>query len=209
LGSHDLKKIFLGAVLQISEFAKAHRKETFYAFALDDGLLCLNSEEKFNATLKKKQDAWERDTKAKLSIETVSAEMLEHYQEVFENLKRSKLNDHETFNEYLKEQIELDQIGQKRAIAEGNPYLKPEEIQSLKYNTGDWSYQGFGELSSKKNVSGIDEGKFIFAGVDTEIAADKPVGPACLKLIELNSGLVFSELKITSDFRIFQFKHVN
>lgn len=36
---------------EIREFAKHHRDETFYGFAVDASLLCLNSIEKFEATL--------------------------------------------------------------------------------------------------------------------------------------------------------------
>ncbi|MCB1333358.1 MAG: DUF4303 domain-containing protein [Roseivivax sp.] len=42
----------------IREFAAAHASETFYGFALDEGLLCLNSVEAFEATLADFERRW-------------------------------------------------------------------------------------------------------------------------------------------------------
>jgi hypothetical protein len=43
----DLNMLATSAVEQIASFAVSHRDETFYAFAIDRTLLCLNSEEAF------------------------------------------------------------------------------------------------------------------------------------------------------------------
>jgi len=40
---------------RIAQFAEKHRDETFYAFAIDASLLCLNSLEGFNETLQEYQ----------------------------------------------------------------------------------------------------------------------------------------------------------
>ena len=43
---------------EILTFSKVHQNETFYGFAIDANLLCLNSVEKFEETLCKYRDKW-------------------------------------------------------------------------------------------------------------------------------------------------------
>lgn len=48
----DTEKLTEFAINKISEFAKKHPNETFYGFSIDANLLCLNSEEEFQKSLK-------------------------------------------------------------------------------------------------------------------------------------------------------------
>ncbi|MCF6296579.1 MAG: DUF4303 domain-containing protein [Flavobacteriaceae bacterium] len=48
----DTEKLTEFAVKKISEFAKEHPNEIFYGFSIDANLLCLNSEEEFQKSLK-------------------------------------------------------------------------------------------------------------------------------------------------------------
>jgi hypothetical protein len=49
----NITKMLNFASVAISEFAVAHQHETFYAFAIDSNMLCLNSIEQFQKTLAK------------------------------------------------------------------------------------------------------------------------------------------------------------
>jgi hypothetical protein len=54
----DTQRIFEVATNAIGAFALEHSSETFYAFAIDASLLCLNSEEAFSKTLKSYQERY-------------------------------------------------------------------------------------------------------------------------------------------------------
>jgi len=57
----DLDRLLEASVAAISTFATAHRSETFYAFAIDANMLCLNSEEKFAKSLREYQSKYPED----------------------------------------------------------------------------------------------------------------------------------------------------
>jgi len=88
MANFDTVKLTKYIEKEISEFSKKHQNETFYGFAIDANLLCLNSVEKFEETLRNYKEKW-------------------------------------------------------------GGYTTKDEIQDLRSNTGDWSYQGFAELSDK------------------------------------------------------------
>ncbi|WCO03550.1 DUF4303 domain-containing protein [Psychroserpens ponticola] len=48
----DTNKLTEFAIAKITKFAKEHQEETFYGFSIDTNLLCLNSEEEFQKSLK-------------------------------------------------------------------------------------------------------------------------------------------------------------
>ena len=48
----DTEKLTEFAIQKISEFAKEHPDEIFYGFSIDANLLCLNSEQEFQKSLK-------------------------------------------------------------------------------------------------------------------------------------------------------------
>ena len=49
----DHKRLLEASIEAINQFAANHTTETFYAFAIDAGMLCLNSNEEFEKTLHK------------------------------------------------------------------------------------------------------------------------------------------------------------
>jgi hypothetical protein len=51
----NIAKMTASAIEAINRFSVDHKDETFYAFAIDADMLCLNSEEKFSTTLLKYQ----------------------------------------------------------------------------------------------------------------------------------------------------------
>ncbi|MEW6369052.1 MAG: hypothetical protein AB1714_30865 [Acidobacteriota bacterium] len=52
----------------IERFARDHPSETFYAFAIDANMLCLNSLDQFAQTLHEYQSRWERQTRNTLGV---------------------------------------------------------------------------------------------------------------------------------------------
>ncbi|MDO6745521.1 DUF4303 domain-containing protein [Tenacibaculum soleae] len=63
----DTKKLTEFAIKEITKFANEHKQETFYGFSIDAQLLCLNSEEQFEKTLKWYQEkSGGYDTKEKI-----------------------------------------------------------------------------------------------------------------------------------------------
>lgn len=54
----DTEKLTEFAIKEINKFASTHQDETFYGFSIDASLLCLNSEEHFQKTLKTYSEKW-------------------------------------------------------------------------------------------------------------------------------------------------------
>ncbi len=59
MSNFDVDTLTKFAIISIEEFAQNHPNETFYGFAIDGNLLCLNSEEKFQQTLESYQLKWD------------------------------------------------------------------------------------------------------------------------------------------------------
>ncbi len=55
----NINKITGFIISEINKFSEAHKKETFYAFAIDAHYLCLNSTEEFEKTLKYYQEKFD------------------------------------------------------------------------------------------------------------------------------------------------------
>lgn len=150
----DVEKMFISSKKAIENFAKEHVEENFYAFSIDANMLCLNSEEKFQKTLK-------------------------YYQE-----KYSDCNENE-------------------------------EINELKYNTGDWAYQGFFDLEDGFDYELYSEHydiPFDNKGLEDEALAklfqNTPYHRAMSQLLEkLVENGVFDSLKKTTDFKVFLSEH--
>lgn len=141
----DIDQLFTVVETAIRDFAAEHSGETFYAFAIDADMLCVNSNEAFAASLAKYQ-----------------ADYPDKYQD-------------------------------------------PENIEDLKYNTGDWHYQGFFDLEDEH---GFDEDAYSDhydeAGAsDGGTAPHTPYAKAMSALIlRLQDSDVFAPLTCTEDFRI-------
>jgi hypothetical protein len=155
MSGFDIEKIFAAAIIAIQDFAKEHREETFYAFSIDASLLCLNSIEKLEKTLKKYQTEYPAS------------------------------------------------------------YQDSEEIDSLKYNTGDWDYQGFYTLKEGFDEELYNEHydiAFEHMGISdaalTAMQQDTPYHHAMSSLLEkLIDSKAFDCLKKTDDFRAFLSEH--
>ena len=145
MANFDTVKLTKYIEQEISTFAKEHQNETFYGFAIDANLLCLNSVEKFEETLLNYQEKW-------------------------------------------------------------GGYTTNEEIQDLKNNTGDWTYQGFTELSDN---DGFDMNSYLdHYHNDDENQANSDYAIAIDSIIEnLKQSDIFSSLPTTADFYICRVEH--
>jgi hypothetical protein len=64
----NTEKLTKYASEEIIKFSTEHQNETFYGFSIDASLLCFNSEEQFQKTLKNYQEKWGGyDTSKKIS----------------------------------------------------------------------------------------------------------------------------------------------
>ncbi len=141
----DIDRLFTIVRAAIREFAASHSDETFYAFAIDADMLCLNSEEDF-------------------------AKSLARYQADYPD-----------------------------------KYHDEENIQDLKYNTGDWQYQGFFDLEDEHGFDAdAYSDHYDEAGAsDDGTAPHTPYAKAMSALVaKLRDSDVFEPLKRTDDFRI-------
>lgn len=140
----NVKSLSCFAEAKIQEFAKRHTSEVFYAFAIDDGLLCFNSISEFDKTLKKYQ---------------------------------------------------LEYSG----------YNKQDEINDLKYNIGDWAYQGFSNLGDAPGYNVRLYNKFynlgFYGGSDEELKTTKYYMAMTKVIRTLENRGVFECVQTTDDFK--------
>ena len=141
----DIEKLFNGVRKAVAEFAAKHADETFYAFAIDADMLCLNSEEDFAETLAQYKSRWP------------------------------------------------------------DQYSDPNEVEDLKYNTGDWLYQGFYDLN---DADGFDRSAYnehyAEAGSSEDGTAPHTHYAKAMDelIVRLTNSDVFAALNRTADFRV-------
>lgn len=141
----DLDQLFDVVQTSVRDFAASHGDETFYAFAIDADMLCLNSEEDF-------------------------AESLAKYQADYPD-----------------------------------KYNQEENIKDLKYNTGDWLYQGFFDLEDEHGFdSDAYSDHYDQAGAsDDGVAPHTEYAKAMSALVDkLKASDAFASLKRTAEFHI-------
>ncbi|EMY77982.1 PF14136 domain protein [Leptospira weilii serovar Ranarum str. ICFT] len=152
----DTRKLADFAIEQIEKFSKVYQDETFYAFAIDTSLLCLNSLERFEGSLKEYSTRWPKQ------------------------------------------------------------YDTKEKIDEMKYNTGDWKYQGFADFGdlSIQDEEGFYQGPFdddLYEGhydADDETQKTTAYAIAMNEILEiLKQKDSFRSLKKTDDFKIIRVEH--
>jgi hypothetical protein len=196
-----VNKLAAHCITFIRDFAKAHADETFYAFAIDASMICLSSVEKFEEILKKYQDRWLRETRPISSM----AEMTEkdHEAEKFglDSAERYLGLDRKDDDACLA----IINENRTRMRAKGCVWFTEDGIQSLKFNTGDWAYQGFADL---KEEHGFDHELYDDHYNDAMDAEDghAPQTEYAIAMTDLVTRLkesdAFAPLKTTSDFII-------
>lgn len=146
----DVEKLLIHCKAKIQEFARQQPDETFYAFAIDANMLCLNSYEAFGRTLTEYRLRWKRQTRQIESLSDMTKEDTRDEQfglklaEKYGQLDRS---DARAALQFINE-------GRFRKRSEGCDYDKDDEIEELRMNTGDWAYQGFAIMEDKNGFDG-------------------------------------------------------
>lgn len=198
----DVEKLFKFAASEIEKFAGEKKTETFYAFAIDASLLCLNSEESASRTLKKYREKWDTSTR---EVKT------------WDELTTSDLREAEYLLRLAEQYSGLDRgdkdaclrvVNESRAKqrAEGNPHIDKGSIESLRENTGDWEYQGFATM---KTEHGFDDDKYDkHYDLDETKQRKSEYAIAMNTLVErlVKSG-VFNCLNLSADFKAQRVEH--
>lgn len=196
----DIEKMTSFSIAAIKAFAKEHPEETFYAFAVDASILCLNSEECAAATLKRYQDDWDRTTRELRSTDEMTEE--DHQIEKFSVDLAEKYNGLDRNNAMAC----LAVINKNRALRrdKGCDYRTLDGIRRLRENTGDWEYQGFADLEEEH---GFDHDLYsqhydAAAESDDGHAPETEYAKAMTALIEaLTAANAFTCLRTTPDFK--------
>lgn len=198
----DLDRLVEYCVKEIRRFALDHTDEVFYAFAIDENLLCLNSEEAAEESLNEYRERWERRNRPLASWQSVSeedfndAEFLLSLHEKHSGLDRS---DHAACLAVMNE-------SRKRAREKGNPYLQAEQIKELRENTGDWAYQGFAEMSETDgfDMSAYEDHYYMDEKEQLSSAYGVAMDKVLRLLVERNA---FSDLTLAPDFVAVRVEH--
>lgn len=181
----DIKQKYEKCVNFIQEFILLHQKETFYAFAIDAGLLCMNSEEGAQKVLNQYIENWEKNSGTLLTFDSINSLEVESARFQYNSLVKHGRTKIQSFDQYLENYISAYNESIEMNIKNGNPYKTEKKRQSIRFQTGDWAYQGFNQMSLS-----LDESKEI------------------VKLLNENKNVVFAKFKLTSDFKIFLAGHI-
>ena len=150
---YDVEKLVNYCEAAINAFARKHDNETFYAFAVDADMLCLNSLEQFAVTLKDYQDRWDRRTRAIDSPNDMTEEDW-HEEKFLLGLEERHCGLDRSDKHACVAAINKSR---ERRRQEGCEYRTPAGILELQMNTGDWAYQGFADL---REEHGFDSGLY-------------------------------------------------
>jgi hypothetical protein len=199
----DVERLFEFCVAEIKRFAQTHQGETFYAFAVDEGLLCLNSEEAFARTLEKYQENWDH------KIRPI---------ERWEELSKWEVSDADQILEYSEEDDGLDRSDQKACLAvineyrareraRGNQYRTAAGIKTIRQSTGAWAYQGFATMTDSV---GFDDAAYQeHYGLSDEEQTTSAYGIAMDRLVQrLRESGVFECLRKAPDFYATRVEHI-
>lgn len=202
----NVDKLFKFCFEEIKLLAKAHQDETFYGFAIDASLLCLNSVEEFEKNLKKYQ---KREARLMRYIEKWSDITQEDliWNGGYFQLGAKNLEEFRNLDEKIKEDYLLDiNVKNKRRKEKGNYYQIESNILDLRENTGDWAYQGFAEMTGKH---GFDKEAYNrHYGMSDERQKTSAYGKAMDELLQkLKESNLFKDLKKTDDFYTIRVEH--
>jgi hypothetical protein len=198
-----IDRLFDFSIRAIESFAESHQDELFYGFAVDASLLCLNSEQAAITTLLKYRDEWERDHRPIARWEDLTSRDIDRSESLLESEAEYcglDLTDKDAC---------LTVINQNRTEerAKGNRYYSSEKIYSLRFNTGDWAYQGFSEMSESVGFDG--HAYSIHYDLSDEEQKTSAYGKAMDELlIRLMDANAFSCLNISLNFYATRVEHL-
>lgn len=190
------------SIQEIEAFANQHQDETFYAFAIDADLLCFNSEERFTVTLEKYRKDWEHNSRHIDCWQDLTEEELKYARIIMKVEGIEGDPSPEQKADYLIGQNEFN----KSIRDKGNPYYQEDEISDLKFNTGDWEYQGFSCLETSRgfDVRAYDN----HYDMSPSQQKKSPYGKAMDLLLEdLKNSNTFNRIRKTKDFQIIRVEH--
>lgn len=202
----DVEKLTAFAVAEITKFAAEHRAETFYGFAIDASLLCLNSVERFEESLAWHRARWEASNKPLDATALPEKELLRLQERLAENIEDAALDGPYgaplTLEDLIREENEIRSADRKR----GNPYLSKRGIEELRDNTGNWRYQGFVQMEAQHGFDDKAYGKHCeVSGLKQKFSTYGIAMDALLKGIKQSDVLL--QLRRTKDFRICRVEH--
>lgn len=191
----------------IAEFAKDHAGEVFYAFAIDSGLLCLNSIECFEAGLVEARHRWAANfgqaKKDFSDLDPFDQKMILSRIEINRTQREKAKQGGITLSVEQEKQLFTDVDGfmawdrtrgsASRFTAPINPYDTADGIEKFRMNTGDWAYRGFVQLDDCEGWNGLayDRGDESYERAMEEL------------LRGLAASSAFACLRVTTDFRCF------
>lgn len=198
----DLNRLIDASISAITEFAKKHSQETFYAFALDANMLCLNSLECSEKSLAEYRDKWYQRTRQLSSFEEMTDD--DHINDDFYltslvEYEIEDLNDKDACLKALNK-------NRSEERAKGCPYELDAEILDLKMNTGDWYYQGFFDLEEEDGFCDDLYDEHYDANMDSPTVTE--YSKTMLELIKkIEKSGVLQKLNLTKDFTTFLAEH--
>lgn len=205
---YDIRQALASVVKQIREFARNHQEEHFYAFAIDAGMLCLSSEEGFDKVIKMYHENWHKSHKDIRSREDLTEDEIEGIKEEYESMPEELLKSMKVYSkeEYIDFYLKMENEVIQDALEEGSPYEKEEKIASLRFNTGDWPYQGFGKLDFEDSDI-IYEEHYEITDKEQQNSEYSLLIKNLLNVINRNKDKVFASLNCTKDFEVLTSEH--
>jgi hypothetical protein len=202
----DVDALFKFSVKALEQLAEEHSDEIFYAFTIDDGLLCMNSEEQYQATLRKYgQNSPEYYIEAEYEKKycPLRLESPEYYGRLFPLASTTAhLSFDELFERFMNETATLTPL---------------EARFSVRYNSGDWEYQGFATLVKSEGYDkdlAMDAYNIVMdhPKLSTEeqiqLYKDSAYYKAMLALINrLEASGVFNRFNCSDNFKTFISRH--
>ena len=200
----DIDRLFNFSIREIENFAANHQDELFYGFAIDASLLCLNSEQAAIKTLLKYRDEWERDYRPIARWEDLTSRDIDRSESLLESEAEYcglDLTDKDAC---------LTVINQNRTEerAKGNRYYSSKKIYTLRFNTGDWAYQGFSEMNESV---GFDKHAYsnhyeLLSDEEQKTSAyGKAMDELLIRLVDVNA---FSCLNLSLNFYATRVEHL-
>ena len=201
----NIEKLVRFCIEEIEKFSVNHQTETFYGFAIDASLLCLNSVEGTDRTLKEYQD---RETRLMQQIKDwkdVTEEVL-----LWDGGYRfgvRKLEDFRNLEPEKRQEFLLNANSNREIRKEkGNSYHNEINIKHLRENTGDWKYMGFAEMTAKQGFD--SKAYYRHYDMSDKRQLNSAYGKAMDEiLIRIKESNGFKCLKTTNDFYVIRVEH--
>ncbi len=196
--SFNLNSLLQKSVESIRDFSSQHAHETFYAFAIDENLLCLNSVEEFEKTLYRYREKDQHDRRALKSWVEVDERDIKRFDYMFNRNPTLDQNNLEEVKKFVLEQHNI-----LRELSKDRPpsHQSPGHIALLRANTGDWCYQSFASFSEEDGFDFKAYYKYDDLNGDKKAQARSKYGVAMKTLIQMieESGIL-GLLKRTPNF---------